>query len=258
MDKDKFPSEFDRKSWDVNGFKLLTVTLNDENTDHVIFLHGGAYLLEANLFHRKMIEQLVKVYGITVTFIDYPKAPEYTYQTTHEVVLKAYHQITKKYPGNKISLMGDSAGGGLALALLQVLRDRKVTPFPSKTILISPWLDISMSNPKIPEFETRDIVLPLGGLTYAADLYSGGEDLTNPLLSPLFGNMYDLGEIQLVFGTEELLYPDFLSCIDKLNRARGSSVDSIIGEGQIHDWIIFPLKESRSAIKEIAQFIGLD
>lgn len=254
MDSDRFNCNLDLKSWTVDEFKLLSIDQNHSNNKHLIFLHGGAYIVEATVFHQRFMETLADEYGLSITFIDYPKAPEYTYRTTHEVVLKAYLEIVQNYPGNEFYLVGDSAGGGLAFSFLQVLRDKRITPFPKKTVLISPWLDLSMSNELSREYESKDHLLPTKGLIYAGKRYSGGEDLRNPLLSPLFGDTSNLGAIQLFFGTNEILYPDCLELSKKLSNSPGSSVDCIIGENMMHDWIIFPFKESKKGLRQIAQF----
>ncbi|MGB2964780.1 MAG: alpha/beta hydrolase [Anaerolineales bacterium] len=258
MDSDKFKNNLDLISWTVDGFKLLSVNPPNSNNKQVIFLHGGAYLLEATAFHQKFMETLAKEYGLTITFIDYPKGPEHTFRTTHDVVLKAYLEILHKNPGNEFYLVGDSAGGGLGLALLQELRDKRITPFPKKTVLVSPWLDLTMSNESIQDYESKDHLLPVKGLIYAAKLYSGGEDLRNPLLSPLYGDMSNLGVIKLFFGTNEVLYPDCLELTKKISSSQGSSIEYIIGENMMHDWIIFPFKESKKGVSQIAQFLISD
>ena len=128
---DKFKG-FITDEWNVDGFNVITVSGKKTNGGHVIFLHGGGYVAEATASHRRIIEELVKMYGLKVTFIDYPLAPEHTYEKTHKIVMKAYREITIKNYGDEFYLFGDSAGGGLALAVLQILRDEKMIPFPKK------------------------------------------------------------------------------------------------------------------------------
>ena len=258
MDSDKFNKNLDLISWTVDGFKLLSAYPKDSNNKHVIFLHGGAYLIEATAFHQKFMETLAKEHGLAITFIDYPKGPEHTFRTTHEVVLKAYLKILRKNPGNEFYLVGDSAGGGLGLALLQELRDKRIIPFPKKTVLVSPWLDLTMSNESIQEYESKDQFLPVKGLIYAGKLYSGGEDLRNPLLSPLYGDMSNLGVIKLFFGANEVFHPDCLELTKKISSSLGSSIEGIIGENMMHDWIIFPFRESKIGVSQIAQFLISD
>jgi len=257
MDADKFDSSLSPRTWTVDGFKLISINEGSSSGRHVMFFHGGAYIMEASALHRKLMEALARE-GLTVTFVDYPKAPEHTFRTTHDVALKAYLELVRSNPGNDFCLVGDSAGGGLALAFLQVLRDKGVQPFPTKTVLISPWVDLAMGNERIAEYEPRDLILPVEGLIYAAERYSGGEELSNPLLSPLNGDMSNLGKIMLLFGTNEVFLPDCLELAEKLRKSPGSSVGCIIGEKMIHDWVIAPLRESRRALEQIARFLLAD
>jgi len=241
--------------WEIDGFNLVTYQPENDCGKHLVFLHGGGYILEANPYHWKLVEKLARLYQLNVTIIDYPKAPEHNFRTTHQVLLKAYQEISKKFPGQEIILLGDSAGGGLALSLLQILRGSKITPSPKKTILISPWVDLEMKNPEIHNYLDRDLLLPLEALEYAAEVYSGGEDLKDPRISPIYGKMSDLGSILLIYGSEEILYPDCLKLEQSLSQASGTDLETILGEGWGHDWVIFPLRESKKTLKRLVDFI---
>jgi monoterpene epsilon-lactone hydrolase len=243
------------EAWMVGGFRLLTIPGKTPASKHVIYLPGGAYLLEAKHAHRQFAEKLVGKYGLAVTLIDYPKSPEHTYRITHDLVHKAYLELVDRFPDQEFCLMGDSAGGGLALAFLQTLRDQQNTPLPRKTVLISPWLDLSLSHPDLAAYDIREQILPLEGLKHAALLYSGDHNPKDPLLSPLYGDLNDLGEIKLIFGSEEVFYPDCLALIDKIEKSRGTQVEWEVGEGLIHAWPIFPFRESRVTLDKIARFL---
>jgi monoterpene epsilon-lactone hydrolase len=255
LDLKKFKASLQPQAWNVDGFKVVTLTGQPDAKIHVVFLHGGGYILEANPFHRQLAQKLAGDHGLAVSLVDYPKSPEHSFRTTHAVLNKTYAELRERYPGQEICLLGDSAGGGLALAFLQSLRDREVTPLPPRTTLISPWLDISMSHPQVPNYKERDFILALDALDYAAELYSGGKDLLQPLLSPLFGDLSNLGRIQLIFGSEEIFVPDCRALIEKIQDAPGTEVDWEVGPGLIHDWPIFPFPESRAIINKIARFL---
>jgi len=250
-----FPGSQKPEAWTVDGSRLLTLSGDPPVRAHVIFLPGGAYIVEATPFHRAFAEKLAKTPGLSVTLIDYPKSPEHTYQAAHDLVREAYHQLRDRYPDQEICLLGDSAGGGLALAFQASLRDQGITPLPRRIALISPWLDLSLSHPEIPAYSNRDPILPLEGLRYAADLYAGGADLKDPALSPLFGDLNGLGEILLVFGTEEIFYPDCLDLIARIEGARGTRLAWEVGKDLIHAWPLFPFPESAPALERIAQFL---
>ena len=204
--------------------------------------------------HKNIIEKLVKKYHLKVTFIDYPLAPENTVEKAHKVVMGAYRKIIKKYKDDEFYLFGDSSGGGLALAFLQRLKEEKQLPFPEKTVLMSPWVDVSMTNEEIEEFAEKDPLLPLNGLIVTGKQFAGELDVKDPLISPIYGNMDNLGEIFLIFGTNEILYPDCLKLSDMLEIAVGTSVEIKIGENLCHDWILAPLKETEETIDEIGKF----
>lgn len=144
---------------DIDGFHLLLVDGRADNKRHVFFLHGGAYVAEASAGHSRIVKHLVRDFGLHVTFIDYPLAPEYTATTTHRVVLNAYEEVAIRYPDHEFGLFGDSAGGGLALALLQVLRDAGAQHRPIRTALVSPWVDLTLSNPDSAALQRKDFIL---------------------------------------------------------------------------------------------------
>lgn len=250
----EFASKFEIESWKVEGFQVLTVAGNPALKKHVIFFHGGAYVMEALAGHRKIIEEFAGKYGLTVSVIDYPLAPEHTAEFTQRVILKAYKEITDKNPSDHFYLFGDSAGGGLALAFLQVLRDQKVRPFPNKTALVSPWLDVTMSNREIKEVKKNDPLIPIDGLIYAGRIYAGKQNPKDSLISPIYGNVDNLGEIMLFVGTNEVFIPDCTLLKDKLSVAKGSSVDFHIGHKMIHDWVLTPIPEAAQTIEKIAGF----
>ena len=204
--------------------------------------------------HKNIVERMVKKYNLKVTFIDYPLAPEHTADKTHEVLMKAYKSVTQKNINDKFYFFGDSAGGGLALAFLQEARDKNVIPFPEKTVLMSPWPDISMTNKEIKKFEKKDPLLPVQSLIKIGKQYAGNLDLKSPLVSPIYGNMDNLGEIMLLFGTNEVFYPDCMKLSGMLNVAKGTVVEPYIGKNLCHDWILAPLKETGKALDAIGEF----
>ena len=254
LNKKNFDKSFSIEEQFIDEYQVLTVFSEESCNKHIIFLHGGAYVMRAVRAHKNIIEKLVKKYRLKVTFIDYPLAPENTVSKAHKVVMDAYTKITGKYRDDDFCLFGDSSGGGLALAFLQILKNEKDLPFPKKTALMSPWVDVSMTNEEIEEFAEKDPLLPLNGLIVTGNQFAGELDVKNPMISPIYGNMDNLGEIFLIFGTNEILYPDCLKLSDLLEVAVGTSMEIKIGENLCHDWILAPLKESEETIDEIGQF----
>ncbi len=238
-----------------NGFRALTITTRTPSNIHIIFFHGGAYIAEAAKAHRKLIENICLTSNCKITFIDYPLAPEYNATTTHKITNEFYQILLKKYPNDKFVLMGDSAGGGLALAFLQTLVANNEKIIPQKTILLSPWLDVSMSNPDIKDYIDKDVILNCEKLIKCGKLYARNLDTKNPLVSPIYGQLENLGSIKIFVSADEMFFPDCIKLHAALSISEGSNSATTIMEGMVHDWILFPLDESKECIKEIIEYI---
>jgi len=146
--------------------------------------------------------------------------------------------------------MGDSSGGGLALAFAQKLAEMDFPVQPEKLILLSPWLDITMENPEIAQVEELDSMLTLEGLRGAADLYADGDDKSHYLLSPINGNLKGLGDISVYIGTHDILWPDCKLFQEKAAKA-GKKIALHVYDGMPHTFMLFPLPESRDVEKRI-------
>jgi len=221
---------------------------------HIVFLHGGAYTVEVKSGHWWMVEQIIKQSDCKISFIQYPLVPEHNYKQTHDMLAEAYSELTAKNPDDRFYLLGDSAGGGLCLAFAQMLRDRNSVKRPEKIALLSPWLDLSMSNHEIEELEQQDLLLSAKTLKKCASWYADGTDLKSPVLSPLYGNMEDLNSIGIFVGTEEIFLPD---CRNLKKKVEASNTTLFYKEynGMQHDWIVFPIKERDILLKEVLQYL---
>jgi len=221
---------------------------------HILFFHGGAYLLEGSAMHWKVVENVVNKTNCKVSYIDYPLAPECTYKTTFDMVQQSFDKLIKKYPDDRFMLMGDSAGGGLALAFAQKLLNENAAIQPIKNILFSPWLDLAMQHPEIKQQENVDKILPLQGLIDAGKKYAGNDDVSNFLLSPIHGKFEGLGLTLIIYGTHELFYPDCKLLAEKV-KTYGNFSFNEFHEMQ-HDWIIFPIPEATEALNLAIEFIN--
>ena len=248
-----------KKLFDVSEFQIMNKSIitvqpksNAGNT-HILFFHGGAYVVEGNTMHWKIIETIVQKLNCKVSYIDYPLAPEYTYKTTFKMVQESFDRLTKEYPNEEFIFMGDSAGGGLALAFAQKLLNENAAIQPVKNILFSPWLDLSMQNPEIKKQELVDKLLPLQGLINAGLQYSGGDDMNNYLFSPINGKFEGLGKTLVFYGTHELFYPDCKLLAERV-KGIGNFTFHEFPEMQ-HDWVIFPIPEAKEALDLAIDFI---
>lgn len=208
---------------------------NTTNNKTILYLHGGAYMAEMTKEHWSFIEKLVQDTGATVILPDYPLAPMYNYKDVFEMIEPLYIEMVNKIDSKNIILMGDSAGGGLCAALLEKLEE--TIPIPEKTILISPWLDVSMSNKEMEKVQPYDTDLNIESLKVAGISYAAGLNLKNYLVSPIYGDISKLKNVTIFTGTYDILNPDVYELEKKMNEI-GESIEVKTYEQAKHNWVI--------------------
>lgn len=218
---------------------------------HVFYLHGGAYTLGPA--HWDVVRPLLER-GWTVSMVDYPLAPEHTVTDTVSMTLAAWQRAARG-AAVPVDVMGDSAGGGLALVLLQRIRDLGLTP-AGRTVLFSPWVDLVMEDPVTVAADRHDPFLSLRGLRGAARMYAAGRDLADPLLSPLNGDLTGLGRIQAWVGTREMFLSQCCRLADLTRQAAGTDLTLHVAEGMLHDWPLLPVPEARRTMDEALRFLA--
>ena len=247
-------TDIPQKISEIDGHQLITLFPGHPTRRHVFYLHGGGYALEASPFHKEIQERFVKRYNLKVSYFDYPLAPENTAEKTVPLTEKAFRQLTYLYPDDCFFLFGDSAGGGLAMRLAQHLRNIDLPKRPKKIALASPWLDASLSDPRSQELQEKDVLLEKDLLAEAGENYAGELPLTDPMVSPIYGNFDQLGKLFVVAGTDEILYPDVLRLQDRIKRSKGTTMQLEVVEGMMHDFVVYPLKESLPFVDQIGEF----
>lgn len=215
----------------------------------IIYLHGGAYINQPMRQHWKFVDNIFNKTNVSVIFPLYPKAPEYNYKDCFDYLFKLYKDVMKE-DYKEIIIMGDSAGGGLALAFSQYLKQKKQM-LPSKIILLSPWLDVSMSNSKIDKYENVDPMLSKAGLLEVGKIWSNGESLTNYLVSPIYGDFTDLDNITVFVGTHEILLPD-----NRLLKEKHKHIHYHEYKHMNHVFPLYPIPEAKDAINKIIKIIN--
>ena len=211
----------------------------------VFYFHGGAYINQPNAQQTTMAARTARETGCEVILMVYPKEPVYNCETAYELCLKYYREHLASHDCGKIVFMGDSAGGGLALGLAEALRDQG-DPGPEELILISPWVDLTMSNPDMKDYVELDPMLGIDGLRRMGEVWADGLDMTDSRVSPIFGNLSGLGRVTLTTGTWEILYPDTLRLADKFAEA-GVECKLVVGKRMIHCYPICPIPEAKAA-----------
>ena len=210
-----------------------------------LYLHGGAYVAQVVLHHWLFVARLAVATDTRISVPIYPLAPLATAREVVHATTDLAAAVLRAAGAKNTVLMGDSAGGGLALAVAQGLR-RRGLPTPSDTVLISPWLDVSMSNPAIRDIERRDPMLAAAGLRVAGDLYRGDLPADDPRVSPLHGDLGGLGPVTLFSGTRDVLHPD-AERFARAARAARVPVAYRPAPGMLHVYPLLPIPEARAA-----------
>ena len=243
----------------MNRKVFILTPKNVEKTDMVIlYFHGGSYMAEITNEHWSFLEKVINKTGATVILPDYPLAPKHDYKDVFSLVVPLYNEITSKISLENFVVMGDSAGGGLALALeekivadnntlytqedseeinqdeMGVNQDYKL---PAKTILISPWLDVRLENPEIDEAQKNDKQLNKDTLKLAGIAYAGSDGINNYLVNPIDGDLSKLKNITIYTGTYDILNPDVHGLEEKA-KTQGIQINVREYEGVSHIWIL--------------------
>ena len=237
---------------DVDGMQVFVWNeKRDANQKVILFLHGGAYVLQPSMMHFTMVNKIAQGIDAKVVFPIYPKAPKHQYRETYEKLEKLYRGLLEENTNpNSIIIMGDSAGGGLSLGFAIYLKEL-LLPQPKELVLFSPWVDIATDNPDIALHEPFDPFLKQSGIQEVAK-FLAGEELKQPLVSPLFGDLSGLGRISIYIGTHDILYPDNRLLHEKLLK-EGITHRYIEREKMNHVYVLLPIKEAREDIQELIE-----
>lgn len=214
----------------------------------LIFVHGGAFISGPAKHHWDTIKEIVNHTEYTVWMCNYPKAPEHKITEISENIDAVYTAALETYPATAVTLIGDSAGGGLITALVQrILNAHKDAP--RQIILVSPVMDATMSNPQIQEIDSIDPMLGKAGVLSAKKMCA--TDLKDVRISPLYGSFDRFPNTVLFLATHDITYPDQLLVVEKL-QAAGVDLRVITGNGMPHIWPFLPvMKEAKTALRQI-------
>ena len=256
------PDEYNMTHIDLEQFsmKFLSPKKNPNLNKVVLQLHGGGYVAKIrNAYYTLAVYYSERSRNGCVLTPDYRVAPEDPYPAALEDAVTAYEWLLQRgYSGEQIVVAGDSAGGGLAMALTMYLRDHHM-PLPCGIIAMSPWTDVSASGES---YETNYEIDPLFGntkesLIYLSD-YAGEHDKTDPYISPAYGDFSDFPPMLIQVGSLEMLLSDSLTVTEKA-RAKGRKVRLTVYEDMFH---VFQLSgmlipESKKAWNEVEKFFEI-
>ena len=214
----------------------------------VFYLHGGAYLHDFSPFHWRFLEKLVEKTDAMVIAPAYRLVPFATWEDAFELIVPVYRDYVEQHPERKIVLMGDSAGGGLSLALTEQMKIDGVR-MPDELVLMSPWVDVTMENPAIEAFLDIDPWLSMSLAKVCGRNWIGSIDLHDYHVSPINGDLKGIRNVTVLTGTKELLLPDTLKLYSLLDQ--DGTNELIVHEGMMHVYPLMPIPEAQAAREAI-------
>ena len=209
--------------------KVFIVYPKDTKTElTILYFHGGSYMAEATNEHWDFIQKLAIDTNSTVIMPDYPLAPKANYKDVFDFAVPFYKETIANIDTNQLILMGDSAGGGLALGLMEKISNEDIK-IPNKIMLISPWLDVRLNNSEIDKVQKNDKELN------KEIAYSLSDD--NYLVNPIDGDLSKLKNITIFTGKDDILNPDVYVLKNKALE-QGIEIEVKDYDNANHIWVI--------------------
>jgi monoterpene epsilon-lactone hydrolase len=222
----------------------------------ILFLHGGGYMVGSIDSHRDLASRIAKAANANVLAIDYRRAPEHPFPAALDDAVHAYRWLVGSagFAPDKLAIVGDSAGGGLALATALALRDAGDIGLPGALAVMSPWVDLVCDTPSL--VNSTDPLMQPGPVKLMAMAYLAGQDPRTPLISPLYAELRGLPRTLVQVGAAEGLRDDGERFAAKA-KAAGVDVTLEVWDDMFHAWQMFAimLDDGQRAIERLGAFV---
>ena len=253
----KIPDGIEIKEENINGINSEWIIPEGANSKNVVlYVHGGGYVSGSCNDHRGFVSKFAKNCGVTALQFEYRLAPEHPFPDGLNDSVTVYKWLldTGFKPSN-IVIAGESAGGGLALAILLALKEQNIS-MPAATVAISPWTDLTCSSDSY-KTKNKVSVAPMNSWIVFSKYYTGDYPPNLPLISPLFGDLEGLPPIFINSGEDDELFEDGVKFFLKAKKA-GVDIRFRAGKGMVHCYpLLAPFfKEATEALEEICAFIN--
>ena len=241
------------KIGDVESLQMIPP--DDEEAFTTIFLHGGAFCLMSAWTHHRFAGHIALACRNRVVVPDYSLAPEHPYPAALNQCVQAISEIIQDDSSSPVALIGESAGGGLALSSLLRMRDAG-DQLPFAAAFMAPWLDLTLSSPSVKDAAKIDVILTETNLSAQAKLYAQDADMTDPMVSPLFGTFQGLPPLYLQASGKDLLRDD-CTRLEQAYAAQGLQLKHDLYAEMIHSFQFHAgrMPEADMAISDCAEFL---
>jgi epsilon-lactone hydrolase len=241
---------------DAGGVNAVRIAVSSARDDAcILHFHGGGYVIGSAPLYRDFTWRIGAAARASVLYFDYRLAPEHPFPAALDDAVTVYRWLAARIDPRRIAVVGDSAGGGLALGTLYRLRDEGL-PLPAAAVAISPWTDLALTGPSLHSNAAADPMMDVTRLPAFADLYLAGADARHPYASPLHGDASGLPPTLIQVGSDEILRDDALRMAARLQEA-GCNAEIEVWPRMPHAWHLYArfLPEGREAIGRIGRFV---
>ena len=241
---------------EVAGIRCRQLTPQDWNSQDghcILYAYGGGYVSGSTNEDQLITAPLAQQSGTRIIMVEYRLSPEHPYPLPQQDMRRVYSALLEQYGASRLIVSGESAGGNLALGLLQYARDNGLL-LPRCAVLFSPWCDLANQGDSHSFNDTRDPTLNNAWVDIAASLHAGDCPLDDAGLSPIHGDMRGLPPCIITTGSRDLLLSQCLRLAVRL-RAAGVECDLRVWDGLWHVFEFYPIAEAQRSIAEIAAFI---
>lgn len=240
----------------INGVPGTWMEGPSDSRGAVLYLHGGAYVAGTAYGYRSLAGGLARRAKAALFSVEYRLAPEHRFPGALDDALAAYRGLLDSgYLAHQVAVAGDSAGGGLAAALLLAIKDAGLDQ-PAAAWLLSPWVDLAIEGETAVTKADEDGLLDQSGLRKSAGDYLGDQDPRNPLASPVNGDLSGLAPMMITVGSAEILLDDAIRLAARAGAA-GTNVRLDIGASMFHVFPLFAamLSEGRDGLDAAGAFL---
>jgi len=229
-----------------------------EESSVLLYLHGGAYIMGSSRTHRAMVSYIAKEAGMRALLPNYRLAPEYPFPAGLDDCVAVYRALLDGgTPPERIAIAGDSAGGGMTMAVLLSLRDAGI-PVPAAGCLLSPWLDLAAAGESIHSRADKDPWFNPHDMPIIVAYYCREKQVRLPLVSPVYADVHGMPPLLVQVGDHEILLSDSTRMVDKINAAGGQATLQVWPDmWHVFQYFIGKMPESMRAIEDLGAFLKL-
>jgi epsilon-lactone hydrolase len=242
---------------DLDGVKAVRIAHKASRHDRlVLYLHGGGHVSGKPALYRDFTWRIAEATRARVVILDHRLAPEHPFPAALDDAVTAYRALVAGGAApSRMAVMGESAGGGLALAMLLRLRDED-TPLPAAAAVFSPWTDLALTGASMRDNAEADPMIQSREAPRLAACYLAGADPRTPYAPPLYGDPVGLPPTLFQVGSDEVLRDDSVRMAARM-RAAGCEVELEVWPRMPHAWQLWArvMPEARTALEHVGKFV---